>query len=404
MRKLLICIGFIGVNLLSNGQNTWERRDSVNGPPRGASASFELNGEAFFIGGVDVEEFKRKMYSYDLEQDDWDDELSLGGETGNGLERASAVGFSGGGYGFVALGVGSSSALKDTWRYDPVSDSWTQMADFAGSGRTGAVAFVIDEIAYIGTGQDAEGLTADFYGYDIAANTWQEINSFTGGERKEAVGFTMGGKGYVGTGRGPMGYLTDFWEYNPLTDEWTEKAAFPGTPRIGAVGCGIFPKAYIMLGEDNDFNYRQDVWEYNYFGNVWTQRANYLGGTRTQANAIVVDNRIFVGLGYNGIYHDDFYEYQPLPVGIESIQLSASTVFPNPVSTHFTLQFTIPLSNPKVRLYTASGREISDQIYTESSSANSCTMRLLSALAAGHYYITLNENSAVIDTKSIVIL
>ncbi len=403
MRKLLICISFIGTALSIHGQNTWERRDSVNGPPRGASASFELDGEAFLIGGVDVEEFKRKMYSYDLDQDDWDDELSLGGETGSGLERASAVGFSGGGYGFVALGAGTSSALKDIWRYDPVSDSWTQMADFAGSGRTGAVAFVIDEIAYVGTGQDADGLTSDFYRYTIASNTWEEIAGFAGGQRKEAVGFTMGGKGYVGTGRGPMGYFADFWEYNPLTDEWTEKAEFPGTPRIGAVGCGNFPKAYIMLGEDNDFNYRKDVWEYNYFGDVWTQRANYLGGTRTQANAIVVDNRIFVGLGYNGIYHDDFYEYQPLPVGLESIHLAEVKVYPNPATSYFTLQFAWPLENPKVKLYTSSGADISDEIYMESFSSNSCSIRLLSTLPSGLYYIALEENQLAIGLKSIVI-
>jgi N-acetylneuraminic acid mutarotase len=353
------------------------------------------------VSGLDVEEYKRKMYSYDLDQDDWDNELSLGGETGSGLERASAVGFSGGGYGFVALGAGASSPLKDTWRYDPESDSWTQVADYLGSARIGAVAFVIDNIAYVGTGQDEDGLTSDFYSYTIATNTWHVRSDFAGGSRKEAVGFTMGGKGYVGTGRGPSGYLADFWEYDTSHDEWTEKAELPGAARIGAVGCAIFPKAYVMLGEDSDFNYREDVWEYNYFGDIWTQRANFAGGTRSQSNAIVVDNRIFVGLGYNGIYHDDFYEYQPLPVGIDSYETAEINVYPNPVITDFTIKFNAPISQPWLQLYSANGMDISNIITIESFTNLSCSVHLTAALSAGIYFLVLIDDNRTIGTKSI---
>ena len=401
MKKLILGVGFIALNTSLFAQNTWVRRDSVNGPPRGAAASFELNGEAFVVGGVDVEEFKRKMYSYDLDQDDWDDELSLGGETGSGLERASAVGFSGGGYGFVALGTGPSSPLKDTWRYTPESDSWTQVADYLGSARIGAVAFVIDNIAYVGTGQDEDGLSSDFYSYTIATNTWHVRNDFSGGNRKEAVGFTMGGKGYVGTGRGPSGYLADFWEYDPSLDEWTEKAELPGAARIGAVGCGIFPKAYIMLGEDSDFNYREDVWEYNYFGDIWTQRTNFGGGTRSQSSAIVVNKRIFVGLGYNGIYHDDFYEYQPLPVGIHAYETAEISVYPNPVISNFTVKFNAPLSQPSLKLYSADGLDMSNIISIESFTNLTCSVHLTGTLSTGIYFLVLVDDNRAIGTKSI---
>ena len=44
MKKLILGIGFIALNTSLFAQNTWVRRDSVNGPPRGAAASFELNG------------------------------------------------------------------------------------------------------------------------------------------------------------------------------------------------------------------------------------------------------------------------------------------------------------------------------------------------------------------------
>lgn len=387
----------------SYSQNVWIKRDSVNGPPRGAAASFELNDEAFVVGGVNVEEFKRKMYSYDLDQDDWDNESPLGGETGSGLERASSVGFSAAGYGFVALGSGSASYMKDLWRYDPETESWTQMADFAGTARNGAIAFSIDHIAYVGTGQDAEELNDDFYKYDPATNTWTELGSFDGAPRKEAVGFTMGGKGYVGTGRGSSGYFIDFWEYDPSEDEWTQKADFPGTPRMGAVGCGVFPSAFIMMGEDNDFEYQDDVWEYNYFGNVWTQRADYMGGGRTQASAIVVDNRIFVGLGYNGIYHDDFYEYERVLSLSEQEEIISLDLFPNPVVNQFTLNWSDPMFHPGIQVMDANGRNISDHFSIVKTNSTKITVNLHKDLPSGYYFVSVFDDNEFKGVKKFIL-
>lgn len=382
-------------------QNIWIKRDSVNGPPRGACASFTVDGEAHVVGGVNVEEFKRKTYSYDLDQNDWDNEASLGGEAGSGLERASAVGFTAANYGFIALGSGAASYMKDVWRYDAVNDTWTQMADFQGTARNGAIAFAIDNIAYVGTGQDEDGLTDDFYKFNPTTNTWTELGSFDGGERKEAVGFTMGGKGYVGTGRGSSTYFKDFWEYDPSEDEWKQLADFPGTPRMGAVGCGVFPSAFVMLGEDNSFEYKKDVWEYNYFGDIWTQRADYMGGTRTQASAMVVDNRIFVGLGYNGIYHDDFYEYeQVLSASEENVQLPLK-IYPNPVINNFTVDLPIQLYQPHLKLQGINGQDLSDHISIIAVSGNRIKVSLNNAFSSGLYFVSLFDGDTYIGTKKI---
>ena len=86
MLKRLTVFLLIAVLAHAEAQDIWIQRDSVNGPPRGACAGFSVAGEAFVIGGINMEEYKRKMYSYDLDQDDWDDELALGGIAGDGLE------------------------------------------------------------------------------------------------------------------------------------------------------------------------------------------------------------------------------------------------------------------------------------------------------------------------------
>lgn len=398
-KNIVIALILLSGNLFA--QDYWIKKDSVNGPPRAAGVSFELNGEGYFATGVNLEEFKRKLYSYDLSSDDWDNETPLGGETGMGLSRASAVGFSAYGYGFVGLGSGSATYLKDLWRYDPVSETWTQMADFQGSARRGAVAFTIDDVAYVGTGESATGLENDFYTYNAAENEWIQIAEFPGGARKEAVGFKMGGKGYFGTGKGPILLHDDFWEYDPLEDQWKQLANFPGTPRMGAVGCGVFPNAYIMLGEDNNFDYRKDVWEYNYFGDVWSQRSDYGGGTRTQASAVVVDNRIFVGLGYNGIYHDDFYEYTRFVSIDESLATPYISVYPNPASEFITINIPKSITCSGLSLFSLSGQELYTTSIQEATTTH--TIYLDDKFESGTYILSLQKNTDILFSRTIII-
>lgn len=401
--KAFLTVLFIAIFSHSNAQNIWEERDPVNGPPRAAAACFSLNGEVFMVGGIDVEEFKRKMYSCDLEQDDWDNEISLGGETGEGLARASSVGFSALGYGFVTLGAGSIPTLKDLWRYDPETESWTQMADFIGQARNGAVAFSIDNITFVGTGSTEDGVSDDFYAYNALENSWSEIAPFPGGARKEAVGFTMGGKGYVGTGRGEAIFYNDFWEYYPVEDTWTEKASLPGSPRLGAVGCGVFPRAYILLGEDNSSEYREDVWEYNYFGDIWTQRADFLGGTRSQASAAVVDGRIFVGLGYNGIYHDDFYEYVPLPVDIAIVEHSNFRLYPNPATETIMIELNSAILNPRIQCMDLTGRDISQQFDIHVLTSNKLSLVVDQNIAPGTFILSVFDGEIKLNSTTIIL-
>lgn len=401
IKSLITLFAIYAMNSLI-AQNYWIQRDSVNGPPRGAAASFSLNNEFFAVGGIDVEEFKRKMYSYDLDQDDWDDEVPLGGETGDGLARASAIGFSSVGYGFVGLGAGVIPNMNDLWRYDPSTESWTQMADFIGAGRNGAVAFTIDSITFVGTGLTTEGITDDFYAYNAFSNSWTTISAFPGGARREAAGFTMGGKGYLGTGRGDGIYFADFWEYNPLTDTWTEKAALPGVPRMGAAGCGNFPRAYIMCGETNTA-YLDDVWEYNYFGDIWTQRADFPGGERTQANAEVVDGKVFMGLGYNGVYHDDFYEYAPMPVGInENNTQSYLKVYPNPARDYFVVQFNQKITPTQINIFDATGKLVTDKFELTIISNKEIKVNTTSRETLGLYFIQIAENDKVQSLKVLI--
>ena len=382
-------------------QDTWVQRDSMNGPPKSVGAVFTLNDDAYFLTGLDQFGFKRSMYSYDISQDDWDDELNLGGEAGDGLNRGSAIAFNVGGFGFCGLGTGSVAYFKDLWMYNRETNSWTQMADYGGSGRREAVSFTVNDLAYVGTGQDENGLTNDFWKYDYLTNIWTAIADFPGSARRDAVAISMGGQGYVGTGVDASSYQDDFWAYYPLTDSWVQKADFPGTPRHGSVGFGLFPTAFIALGEDNTFTYKKDVWEYNYFGDVWTQRSNFPGPARAQAVAIVVEGRAFVGSGYNGILYDDFWEYTPILSLDEQIIIHAS-IFPNPSQGDFTLTLAEQIQDIEVDIFNSLGQLVTSQFSIEQNGSNQFNFSS-SQISKGTYYIRLKGNQGREVCKPVLI-
>lgn len=371
----------------SYGQNTWSPKDSVNGAGRSVSSSFILNGEAYIIAGLDENGFRRKMYSYLYSQDDWDSEASLGGVNGSGLNRGSAAAFSIGFSAFVVGGQGESSGfLADTWEYDLITQTWSQVADFGGGLRRQAVGFSIDDIGYVGTGNSPTGFKNDMYSYDPTSNTWTQLNDFGGTPRKEAVGFTMGGQAYVGTGDDGV-MRNDFWQYEPTTDTWVQKNNLPGNARKGATGWGIFPNAYICTGEDYTFTYTNDLWEYNYYLDTWIQRADMPGPGRTGAIAFSLVNQGFVATGYNGLFLDDMYTYTPI-LGVDELIAQANvSVYPNPAVNYCRVR--TDLDGLTCTVHSISGKIMNDRL--EIIETNDGFLIKRNGAAAGNYFVRLTD-------------
>jgi len=391
----LLCFALFVTGVVQS-QDTWVQKDSVNGPPRSSAASFVMNGEGFVVSGLDVIDFNRKMYSYDVDQDDWDNETSIGGVNGSGLNRGGAIAFSLNNKAYVGLGQGNTAPYyNDLWEFDPETNSWSQKSSFIGSPRRQAVAFTIDTLAYVGTGQSSNGFEKDFYSYNGTTNTWVQVSDFGGTARKGAVGFTMGAEGYVGTGDDGV-YTNDFWQYQASSDTWIEKANFPSTERTGACGWGVFPTAFIACGYDNTLNYKKDVWEYNVYGDVWVQRTDFIGEKRTNASAFVIDGIGYLGLGYNGSFLDDFYAYTPI-LSLPKIQtINAVKAYPNPVRNKVVFEFSTPVqSDVNVRLFSVSGQEVENNMTVVSE----YFLELELDLPSGVYLYQIQSNETSITGK-----
>ena len=246
------------------------------------------------------------------------------------------------------------------WKYDPSTNTWTQVANFGGTPRREAAAFGIDDFGYVGTGLDnTYTLKKDFWKYDPATNSWSQIANFGGTARKQAVSFNMGGQGYVGTGDDGS-FTKDFWQYEPITNTWLQRADFAGTPRYNAAGFGIFPNAYIGTGYDNTLSYKNDFWEYNYFSNSWQQVSDFPSSPRAGATAFSIGNIGYVGTGFDGQPVDDFYAYTPL-LSVEENNNVSVRAFPNPTVNELTITSTKNIKS--IQVYTVEGKSVFTQSF-----------------------------------------
>ena len=371
MKIITTLLTFYIGTLSLNAQDSWYQVDSINGAPRAAATAFTVGQYAYVATGLEEYGFRRKVNSYNYFQNDWDNETSLGGDNGQGLERASAISFSSeiNQKGYVGLGQTETVAyMNDLWEFDPIANTWTQKANFIGSPRRQAVVFTLQstDLAYVGTGQDASGLTKDFYTYNASTNTWTQIQDFPGLARRGAVAYSGENHGFLGTGAGAV-LLNDFWMYDATLDTWIQKAPFPGSPRSGAVAwtpdSGIdHPLGYIALGEDNFIEFKKDVWEYNYYTNSWIQRSDFPGVGRKYAVAFSIQGIAYVGTGFDGAFHDDFYAYSGT-AGVSGIkELKSISFYPNP--TNSVIQITsIQNDLTGYRIYASSGVLIADKLF-----------------------------------------
>jgi N-acetylneuraminic acid mutarotase len=235
-------------------------------------------------------------------------------------KRERSTGFSIGGLGYLCGGLDTAEVIhKDLWAYDPQTDAWTQKADLPGSGRRDAISFVINNFAFVGSGMDSisgpTGATLkDFWRYNPTSNSWSAIADFpgAGGEGVYfATGFAVGGKGYLCGGKtGPNLYSSQLWEYKPSNNQWIQRASFPGGVRYQMLSFVVGSKAYVGMGTDQNI-FKKDVYCYDPGANIWQEIAPFPGYERGAASTFTLEERGFVCLGNNGGLLSDLIEYNP---------------------------------------------------------------------------------------------
>ena len=350
MKKCLVFTLFIFTLLLvfkiTFSQGNWEQKTVFDTTARFDAVSFTIDGNAYVGLGEYEDSLLADFHKYGAQTNNWSPIAMFPGEP-----RKEAVAFSINGKGYVGLGTDGYpdyNRYKDFYRYDPSTNTWTQISDFGGSARNAAIVFVIDGYAYVGTGKDASGSTKDFWKYDPSDDTWSQVSDLASSKRYGATGFSINGKGYVCAGKETSSsQLSGVYEYNPDMDSWTEKIYADGM-KLGFEGASSFVaegKAYICYGnQDYISKYNPSDNSVNKLGDV----LNY-GDNLNSPIGFELDGKGYVGLGKTGFfdvtYHKDIWQFTP----------------PNPPTAIHLSDTTIPENNPEDTLVGVLSTEDADE-------------------------------------------
>ena len=382
----------------------WTMRDTFPAGGRSAATGFSIGTGAYVACGIDSAGYKRSNWLFNPATNVWTQMQSLGGVTGGGLSRDVTMSFVIGNDAYVVGGQGSIAYFNDTWKYDAFNDVWTQVQNFNGGGRRSGVSFAINGKGYVALGQASTGLKNDCWEYNPSTNLWTQKANFTGTARRLAVAFVINNIAYVGTGDDGI-CKGDFYAFDPAANSWTAKAAFAGTPRYGAVGFTVNGKGYVGFGYDNTLSNKKDFWEYNPTSNSWLAMANFPGTARSNAVAVTCpNNKVYMGLGYDSLYRDDWWEFDPLLNSVDQLQLDEQqvSVCPNPMAEEATLTISadaFPNEKFTVAIYDVNGRAVQEP---QQLSGNTFAIAR-GTMSSGLYFVTVRSATHGVVTKRLLV-
>ena len=132
--------------------------------------------------------------------------------------------------------------------------------------------------------------------------------------RASATSFVVGDQVFVFAGRDSAGTaLNDLWRYAATTDSWEYVGLTPLMPRVNATACVKDDRVYIGLGFNGkygkDSTYLRDFWEYTPATNQWKQLADYPNFYTDAATSFVGQDALYVGYGFCWNYRRDIFRY-----------------------------------------------------------------------------------------------
>ena len=362
VRLAIVSIFFSAIASTGLTAGPWFEKSNFGGEARHRATSFSI-GNSGYIGlghinsGIDVE--YEDFWKYDPSSNSWS-------QVANYPEGRCyhATSFVIGNNGYVGTGrLENGTYSKKFFRYDPVTNIWTPVSDFPGAARRGAVAFTTNGKGYVGTGQATSGYTNDFYEYNPNNNSWIIRAQLPGPPRTSSVGFNIENYGYVGTGNTNTGSTNDFYQFNPANNTWTSKAQVGPISRQEAVGFVVNGMGYIGTGDDfSSGNNYSDMWEYDPVLNNWSQIQDFSGSARRYLTAFVIGSRAYAGTGTNGTNFRDFWMFdQVLSILERQSEQIITMIYPNPTENFIIVHIEglpefISISKISLELISTSGK------------------------------------------------
>ncbi len=181
--------------------NTWDTLPVY--PGNGGRNSFGAIANNYLVVGGGTEN-----YSHPYDDDFW--KLNLTTKVWTRINnsplgsRATGTSFSWNGKVYFGMGHNGSTDFKDIWSFDPLTDTWTAMPDFPGTGRFGVVDAVYRDKVVVGGGAryGVGNALSDYYVLDLSTNSWTSLQTQNTLYAFYPLSFGIGNSVYVVSGYG----------------------------------------------------------------------------------------------------------------------------------------------------------------------------------------------------------
>lgn len=108
-------------------------------------------------------------------------------------------------------------------------------------------------------------------------------------------------------------FSNEIWKYTPTTDEWRLIGEAPFKPRVSSSACVVDDCIYIGLGYTGpiyrDTAYMRDFWAYTPSTNTWQRLADFPANTTVKNCLLGADNAIYAAYGFYRQFTQDVYQY-----------------------------------------------------------------------------------------------
>ena len=223
------------------------------------------------------------------------------------------------GLGFAAKGIYSNdSYLRDFFRYEPATDTWTRLADYPSDKTVAAISFSDGQYIYVGFG--FRGFSHELFRYDPAADKWQQLSTNLKASdfpprAMSPIAGTVGGRHFVGTGF--RNHVSSFLaEYFPASDSWEERTATPGKNRHNAACTTTDDRLFVFGGWHygdsltSGFHF-EDILCYSPAEDEWSSYGTMPDGPSENRVAARIGNTVYFGLGEDesGNLLTNFYRF-----------------------------------------------------------------------------------------------
>lgn len=322
IRFLIISILFICANSVALGYEIWNQKEQLPAVGRHRGTGIAI-GDKGYVGlghmnGTGNNIIYQDWWEFDPATNSWTQKSNFPAMT------YGAAAFSVGNFGYVGGGTG---LFNEFFKFNPINNMWTPIADCLNESPSDDTAFGIDEKGYVKSGNT-------FVEYNPENDSWTlKADCPLGGWA--ITSFVIDGKGYVKSG-------LELYEYKPANDEWVERAPYPGLTSNGGPGFSILNKGYIVSGYSGFLNpVNSECWEFDPANNSWSQVSDFPGVSRRFGVAFSINNKGYFGLGTNGTNFNDFWEFDPLLEGltVNNTDFSDLKVYPNPSNDFICFEF-----------------------------------------------------------------